>query len=132
MWPNKQETADLIIFTEEILNGKLHFCAITFHHINQVCCYPRNKSNVRTDWSIKYFWWYIAFQRRHVIDITGKSISFVKELSGKMVIMIFYLKIQKRAFIRILSFLSEFQLIRINIFVIVLKLVIVSNSLFVI
>ena len=25
MWTNLQETADLIIFTEEILNEKLHF-----------------------------------------------------------------------------------------------------------
>ena len=25
MWPNPQETADLITFTEEILNGKLPF-----------------------------------------------------------------------------------------------------------
>ena len=25
MWPNPQETADLFIFTEEILNGKLNF-----------------------------------------------------------------------------------------------------------
>ena len=25
MWINPQETADLVIFTEEILNGKLHF-----------------------------------------------------------------------------------------------------------
>ena len=25
MWPNPQETADLITFTEEIFNGKLHF-----------------------------------------------------------------------------------------------------------
>ena len=25
MWPNPQEKADLITFTEEILNGKLHF-----------------------------------------------------------------------------------------------------------
>ena len=25
MWPNPQETEDLITFTEEILNGKLHF-----------------------------------------------------------------------------------------------------------
>ena len=28
MWPNPQETADLITFTEEILNGKLYFCAV--------------------------------------------------------------------------------------------------------
>ena len=25
MWPNPRETADLITFTEAILNGKLHF-----------------------------------------------------------------------------------------------------------
>ena len=25
MWPNPQKTADLVTFTEEILNGKLHF-----------------------------------------------------------------------------------------------------------
>ena len=25
MWPHPQETADLVTFTEEILNGKLHF-----------------------------------------------------------------------------------------------------------
>ena len=25
MWPNPQETVDLLKFTEEILNGKLHF-----------------------------------------------------------------------------------------------------------
>ena len=25
MWPNPQETADLVTFTEVIVNGKLHF-----------------------------------------------------------------------------------------------------------
>ena len=25
MWPSPQETADLVTFTEEIRNGKLHF-----------------------------------------------------------------------------------------------------------
>ena len=25
MWPNPQETAELVTFTEEIVNGKLHF-----------------------------------------------------------------------------------------------------------
>ena len=29
MWPNSQKTADLVTFTEEILNGKLHFlCSV--------------------------------------------------------------------------------------------------------
>ena len=28
MWLNPQETADLVTFTEKILNGKLHLCAV--------------------------------------------------------------------------------------------------------
>ena len=29
MWPHPQETADLVTFTEEILNGKFHFlCSV--------------------------------------------------------------------------------------------------------
>ena len=29
MWPNPQETSDLVTVTEEILNGKLHFlCSV--------------------------------------------------------------------------------------------------------
>ena len=29
MWPNPQETADLVTFTDEILNWKLHFlCSV--------------------------------------------------------------------------------------------------------
>ena len=28
MWPDPQETAYLVTSTEEILNGKLHFCAV--------------------------------------------------------------------------------------------------------
>ena len=37
MWPNLQETVDLVRFTEEILHGKLHFfCsdAVTMHQRN--------------------------------------------------------------------------------------------------
>ena len=29
MWPNLQFPADLVTFTEEILNGKHHFCAVS-------------------------------------------------------------------------------------------------------
>ena len=35
MRPNSQETADLVIFTEEILNGELHFlCSVHFETEN--------------------------------------------------------------------------------------------------
>ena len=30
MWPNPKETAELITFTEEILNGKIDFLCIVF------------------------------------------------------------------------------------------------------
>ena len=40
MGPNPQETADLVTFTEEILNGKLHFlCSDHIRHtktVNQI------------------------------------------------------------------------------------------------
>ena len=30
MWPNPQETADLVSVTREILNGKLHFLCLAY------------------------------------------------------------------------------------------------------
>ena len=34
MWPNPQEPGDLVTFTEEILNGKLHFlCSVWFEGV---------------------------------------------------------------------------------------------------
>ena len=30
MWPNPQFSSYLVIFTEEVLNGKLHFCVVMF------------------------------------------------------------------------------------------------------
>ena len=28
MWPNPQKTPDLVLFTDEIINEKLHFCEV--------------------------------------------------------------------------------------------------------
>ena len=38
MWPNLHETADLVTFTEEILNEKLHF-------LWNACCYYYSNNN---------------------------------------------------------------------------------------
>ena len=43
MWPNPQETADMVTFTEEIVNGNFIFCAVwavlndsyNGHHLNK-------------------------------------------------------------------------------------------------
>ena len=46
MWPNPQETGDLVTFPEEMLNGKLHF----------LCSAYCNKCILRShalDWQIK-------------------------------------------------------------------------------
>ena len=32
MWPNPQKTADLVKYTEEFLNGKLHFLSGGYIH----------------------------------------------------------------------------------------------------
>ena len=36
MWPNPQETADLITFTEKNLNGKLNFLCSEFFGVNRL------------------------------------------------------------------------------------------------
>ena len=43
MWPNQQETADLVIFTEETINGKLHICAVSWYG---TISFPRDLSNL--------------------------------------------------------------------------------------
>ena len=35
MWPNLRFPADLVTFTEEIFNGKLHFCAMFIVYLNE-------------------------------------------------------------------------------------------------
>ena len=59
MWPNPQETADLVTFTEEILKGKLHFCAVkeTVTHVfsGEFCKIFKNtyfEEHLRTNASI--------------------------------------------------------------------------------
>ena len=39
MWPNPQETADLVTFTEKILNGKLHFLCSVHSPKLELNCY---------------------------------------------------------------------------------------------
>ena len=41
MWQNLQETVDLVTFTEEILNGKLHFLC------SGVTFFPQNVKKIR-------------------------------------------------------------------------------------
>ena len=44
MWPNPQETADLVTFTKEVLNGELHFlCSIWIFKE-----YSLTKTNIKT------------------------------------------------------------------------------------
>ena len=44
MWPNSQFSADLVTFTEEILNGKLHFlCSNTFLFLDIKVCLEKKK-----------------------------------------------------------------------------------------
>ena len=46
MRPNPQETADLLTFTEEILNGKLHFLCCVFFSIFMISVKPFNNENI--------------------------------------------------------------------------------------
>ena len=64
MWPNPQETADLVTFTEKILYGKLHFLCSAWHklYIHKMfrgdprcfTCYVRTIYNIWPDNCQKY------------------------------------------------------------------------------
>ena len=43
MWPNPQFPVDLITFTEEILNGKIHFCAMLHLSVSWFVFYFHHK-----------------------------------------------------------------------------------------
>ena len=53
MWPNPLETVDLVTFTEEILNGKLHFLCS-----DGAVRYGNRKNNL-----YKLFWHQLLLQR---------------------------------------------------------------------
>ena len=64
MWPNPQFPADLFIFTEEILNGKLHFLCgvrymilmhknrISFFLINHLLSHNHNELGNHSHWDL--------------------------------------------------------------------------------
>ena len=68
IWPNQQFPADLVTFTEEILNGKLHFfCAL--NEIQQFIC---RKGQLLRDcffWKIDMTGWncFLTITRRNII-----------------------------------------------------------------
>ena len=61
MWPKPQDTADLITFTEEILNGKLHFlCSATLSEwiniwMEEINCDESKKSYSKVTSSTKWY-----------------------------------------------------------------------------
>ena len=48
MWPNPQIPVDLIAFTEEILNGKLHFLCSDAYYLTQSKLTSKNKMKLAT------------------------------------------------------------------------------------
>ena len=70
----------------------------------------------------------IAIHIGHAIDIKLKSILFIKQLSGKFPNIDFHWNVEKRDFTKIFIFLLKFQLIRINVLVMIFKFVIIENT----
>ena len=65
MWPNPQEIADLVKFTEEILNRKLHFYAALLNKYlaeNLIFCVV---TKVITSFMFKHFWQILMSQFLH-------------------------------------------------------------------
>ena len=91
MWPNPQETADLVTFFEEILNGKLHFlCSGSISIRYFCCCIILNKEiafwcDIASLWDLLYvamkvnkYWqaFYIPGHRKKNSLVKNSSISY--------------------------------------------------------
>ena len=69
MWPNPQETTDLVTFTEEILNGNLHFSRSALTILTESCIIDVWRSlKPSRHWS----WW------RRVEDVFSVTFFFSK------------------------------------------------------
>ena len=85
MWPNSQLPADLVTFTEEFLNGKLHFlCGV-------ICSFQIQYDDRTIDWldllHVTY-WWYLYSLNilkdtsfHFSIDMRYYSMALIKSLS---------------------------------------------------
>ena len=85
MWPNSQFPADLVTFTEEFLNGKLHFlCGV-------ICPFQIQYDDGTIDWlgllHVTY-WWYLCSLNilkdtsfHFSIDMRYYSVALIKSLS---------------------------------------------------
>ena len=122
-----QQWTDTNIFTILLFHSHQKHINL-FYHINYFFCCPDNTQNCRTDRNIKHFKWYMAFQIRYTTDLKSKRISFIKHVSGKCPIIDFYWKIQKWGFKRIFIFILEFQITRINMVLIIFKLVFAEST----
>ena len=58
MWPDPQETADLFLFTEEILNGKLHFFG------QWKSCHLDEALHKVWDFKVVQNWWILCIKER--------------------------------------------------------------------
>ena len=76
MWPNPQEPADLVTFTEEIFNGKLNFCAVVIFSFKwkRAKTIRNNMSKtggvVTSSSKVPHLWHYVSFlfaKRPHIL-----------------------------------------------------------------
>ena len=65
MWPNPQETTDLVTFTEKVLNGKLHFLSSDGSFRNFAFWRITFISRITFIWFISKFW-RITFRGEHL------------------------------------------------------------------
>ena len=59
MWPNPQDTADLVTFTKEIFNGKFHFLCNAYSG-------PEEAVNIL--WNKKKHWKYVLLWSAFLVD----------------------------------------------------------------
>ena len=85
MWPNLQETADLVTFTEETLNKKLHFlCSVPYLIIYRGITFiakDNNRNLSKSDYFIYQNFWFFStkemFQSYHNTELSFYRSTYV-------------------------------------------------------
>ena len=100
MWPNPQETLDLVTFAEEIFNGKLHFCAVNVlvARFSEKWEISSCSNNANWYWELKLTMKQGCFTFRYKTSLHGGNKEKKEQLSKSVVIqqLVFWLEGRKK------------------------------------
>ena len=90
MWPNPQAITDLVTFTEEILNGKLHvLCSVYSYELLLKLIFPKNLIHMPIQKPVKHLRW--SFYRKQLTNSYLTDVSLGNESASYIHISLYNL-----------------------------------------